>query len=175
MRQFSETEKNIIRKLVNAENALYYSLSTVYFDITSGVYVDNKGFVRANSIDVNVTQKQIEITYITLFLHWLAENRYIWILSYELPELKRQEGELPKYAPPFPLPPDVFKLYKQYQSCPVFISQELVSLAKGNFKTYEEKELCLARRTFIASVVAIFVAIIAVGVSIYFGINNNCL
>ncbi|MBR6266082.1 MAG: hypothetical protein IKR66_05780 [Bacteroidales bacterium] len=157
MRPFSETEKDVIRKLVNAENALCYILSTVYFDITSDIYVDNNGFVRTDSKDVNVTQKQIEITHITLFLHWLAENRYIWILSYELPELEPRKDVPHKYGSPFPIPPAIFKLYKQYQSCPVFISQELVNLVKDNFKTYEEKVLRTARWTLIVAIIA-FVA-----------------
>ena len=175
MRPFSETEKDVIRKLVNAENALCYILSTVYADVISGIDVDNNGYVRTDSRDVNVLQKQIELTHITLLLHWLAENRYIWIVSYDLPELEPRKDVPHKYGSPFPMPPAIFKLYKQYQSCPVFISQELVSLVKDNFQTYEDKELCYARKTFRASVVAAVVAVIALGFSIFFGFYHNYL
>ena len=160
MRQFSETEKNIIRKLVNAENALYYSLSTVYFDVTSGIYINNEGFVCADSEDVDVMSKQIQITQITLLLHWLAENRYIWILSYELPELENRAERPYKRTSLFPLPPDILKMYKHYQSCPVFISQELVDLVKDNFKTYEERVLNTARWTLVVAVITLIASVI---------------
>lgn len=174
MRKFSGTEKDVIKKLIGAENALFYSVSAVFEDITNGIEIDTNGYVRADKIETNVLSKQIQITHATLLLQWLAENRYIWITSYGLPELELKKEISFKYGTPFPIPPEVFKLYKQYYSCAVFVSPELVELVKNEFKTYEDfaldeakKQTENARKESRKSWFAIIVSIITLLASLY--------